>query len=122
MMSTERDWPYGLVPGSFCGHFRSVEVYATPVSVTVGVRKFRENLSYYLDLIKQGGNMVIITERGKPIARLQGPSRLEQLIAEGRVRPARRPKKPIDSDELIEIDGPPWPSEMIIEDRKRDRG
>jgi prevent-host-death family protein len=96
-------------------------VYATVVSVTVGVRKFRENLSYYLDLVKQGGNMVIITERGKPIARLQGPSRLEQLIAEGRVRPARKPKQPIDPDDLIEIDGPPWPSEMIIEDRKRDR-
>ena len=90
------------------------------MSVTVGVRKFRENLSSYLDLVKQGGNAVIITERGKPIARLQGPSRLEALIAEGLVTPAKRPKKPINPEDLIEIDGPPYLSDMIIADRKRD--
>lgn len=89
------------------------------VSVTVGVRKFRENLSYYLDLVREGRNVVVITERGKPVARLQGPSNLERLIAEGRVRPARKPKKPIRPEDLIEIDGPPWPSEIIIADRKR---
>jgi prevent-host-death family protein len=90
------------------------------MTVTVGIRKFRENLSHYLDLVKDGTEMVMITERGKPIARLQGPSNLERLIAEGRVRPARTPKKPIQMDDLIQIDGPPWPSEMIIADRTRD--
>ncbi len=90
------------------------------MTVTVGIRKFRENLSHYLDLVKDGTEMVMITERGKPIARLQGPSNLERLIAEGRVRPARTPKKPIQMEDLIQIDGPPWPSEMIIADRKRD--
>jgi prevent-host-death family protein len=90
------------------------------MTVTVGIRKFRENLSHYLDLVKDGTEMVMITERGKPIVRLQGPSNLERLIAEGRVRPARTPKKPIQMDDLIQIDGPPWPSEMIIADRKRD--
>jgi len=95
-------------------------VYATVVSVTVGVRKFRENLSYYLDLVKDGTEVVVITERGKPVARLQGPSNLERLIAEGRVRPARKPKRTITLDELIPVDGPPWPSEILIADRKRE--
>jgi prevent-host-death family protein len=90
------------------------------MAVMVGIRKFRENLSHYLDLVREGGNMVIITERGKPIARLQGPSRLEELIAEGRVRPAKRPKRPIRPEELIQIDGPPYLSDIIIADRKRD--
>ena len=101
------------------GHFRGSEVYATVVSVTVGIRKFRENLRFYLDLVKDGTNAVVITERGKPIARLQGPSNREQLIAEGRLIPARKPKRPIRLEELIPVDGPPWPSEQLIADRKQ---
>ena len=93
------------------------------MSVTVGVRKFRENLSHYLDLVKDGGNMVIITERGKPIARLQGPSNLERMIAEGRVRPAQTAEATDPAAiGLIELDGPPSLSDMIIEDRSRERG
>ena len=89
------------------------------MTVTVGVRKLREQLSHYLDLVKDGREVVVITERGKPIARLQGPSNLERLVAEGRVRPAKKPKTPIRPEDLIEIDGPPWPSEILIADRER---
>ena len=89
------------------------------MSVTVGVRELRENLSAYLDRVK-AGEEVVITERGKRVARLVGPSRLDQLIAEGRVRPARRPKSSIRLKPPIQIDGPPWLSDVIIEDRKRD--
>jgi prevent-host-death family protein len=89
------------------------------VSVTVGIRKFRENLSYYLDLVRDGRQSVVITDRGKPVARLSGPSNLEKLIAEGKVRPARKPKRPIREEDLIQIDGPPWLSDVIIADRKR---
>jgi prevent-host-death family protein len=95
-------------------------VYATLVPVMVGIRAFRENLRHYLDLVKGGENAVVITERGRPIARLQGPSNLESMIAEGKVIPARKPKRPARRNDLIEVDGPPWPSEIIIADRKRD--
>jgi prevent-host-death family protein len=91
------------------------------MSVTVGVRELRENLSAYLDRVK-AGEEIVITERGKRIARIVGPSKLDQLIAEGRVRPAKKPKRPIRPEELIEIDGPPWLSDVIIEDRKHERG
>jgi len=96
--------------------------YTTLMSVMVGVRKFRENLSHYLDLVRDGTNVVVITERGKPVARLQGPSNLERLIAEGLVTPARKPKTPIRRDRLIKLDGPPSLSDVIIEDRRRERG
>ena len=95
-------------------------MYATVVSVTVGIRKLRENLSYYLDLVKQGEE-IVITDRGKRIARIAGPSRLDELVNQGRVRPAKRPKTPIRPEDLIQLDGPPWLSDVIIEDRKRDR-
>jgi prevent-host-death family protein len=87
------------------------------MSVTVGIRKFRENLSHYLDLVRDGQE-VVITDRGKRIARIAGPSRLDQLVNEGRIRPARRAKRPIRPEELIEIDGPPYLSDIIIADRK----
>ena len=32
--------------------------------------------------------------------------------------PARKPKMEIRPEDLIQIDGPPWPSEMIIADRE----
>lgn len=84
------------------------------MSVTIGVRKFRENLSHYLDLVKDGSNVVVITERGKPVARLEGPSNLERLIAEGRVRPAKRPKRPLPPLEGPELE-PPYLSDVVIE-------
>ena len=62
------------------------------MSVRVGVRDFRSKLSHYLDLVKEGTEVVVITERGKAVAELRGPSQLERLIAEGLVRPASKPK------------------------------
>ena len=91
------------------------------MSVTVGIRKFRANLSHYLDLVKEGREVVVITDRGKAVARLEGPSNLERLIAEGKVRPARKPKQPIRIEDLPVMDGPPWLSDAIIADRKRER-
>jgi prevent-host-death family protein len=93
-----------------------LHVYASVMTVTVGVRKFRENLSHYLEIAKEGREVVVITDRGEPIARLEGPSNLERLIAEGRVRPAKRPKRPslpLDGPELE----PPYLSDVVIEGR-----
>ena len=42
------------------------------VIVTVGVREFRENLRAYLDRVK-AGDVVVVTERGKPVARVTAP-------------------------------------------------
>jgi prevent-host-death family protein len=90
-------------------------VYAIVVSVTVGIRKFRENLSHYLDLVGEGREVVVITDRGKPVARLEGPSNLERLIAEGRVIPAKRPKGPLPPLEKLPKIGPPYLSDVVIE-------
>jgi antitoxin (DNA-binding transcriptional repressor) of toxin-antitoxin stability system len=91
------------------------------MSVTVGVRKFRENLRHYLDLVRDGTETVVVTDRGKAIAELHGPSNLQRLIDEGLVRPAKRPKRPVRTEDLIEIDGPPWLSDVVIADRRHER-
>ena len=39
----------------------------------IGVREFRKNLSSYLKQVR-GGAMLLITERGEPVARLMPPA------------------------------------------------
>ncbi|MEO5885992.1 MAG: type II toxin-antitoxin system prevent-host-death family antitoxin [Candidatus Limnocylindrales bacterium] len=58
----------------------------------VGVRELRQNLSVYLDRVKAGETLEV-TEHGHPVARL-GPRRdkprsiIDQMIADGRAKPA----------------------------------
>jgi prevent-host-death family protein len=60
----------------------------------VGIRELRDSLSRYLAEVGRGAT-VTVTDHGKPVARIvpvAEPSRLDQLIAEGRVTPAARAK------------------------------
>ncbi len=61
----------------------------------VGVRELRNNLSRYLDRVRDGEE-VVVTNRGRAIALLLpvGTERvLDRLIAEGAVTPAQGPKR-----------------------------
>lgn len=63
--------------------------------VEVGVRELREHLSALLRQVKEGHEFTV-TDRGKPVARIvpiAGLSKLEQLIAEGKVTMPKRPKR-----------------------------
>jgi prevent-host-death family protein len=58
----------------------------------VGVRELRNNLSRYLERI-QGGEEVVVTDRGRAIARvlpMSGERTIDRLIREGKVTPAAR--------------------------------
>jgi prevent-host-death family protein len=65
-------------------------VATTPVEV--GVRDLKNNLSRYLDRVSDGLE-IVVTERGRPVARLlridESADRLADLIAAGLVRPPR---------------------------------
>lgn len=58
----------------------------------VGVRELKNNLSSYLARAR-GGEEILVTDRGRPVARLvpvDGPTdRLAELIAQGLARPAK---------------------------------
>ena len=61
----------------------------------VGVRELRNNLSRYLDRVRDGEE-VVVTDRGRAIARMLpvGTERvLDRLIAEGVVTRAQQPKR-----------------------------
>jgi prevent-host-death family protein len=89
--------------------------------VRVGVRELRENLRSYLDRVKDGEEL-LVTERGKPIARILEPESHEatraRLIREGRVIPAKEPWTPIDVDSLPDLGPGPTLSEIVIAMRR----
>lgn len=73
------------------------------MTVEVGIRELRANLSAYVDRVKSGED-VLVTERGRTVARITQPgdarTKLDELIAQGEVTPAKRPKRPIDTKGL----------------------
>lgn len=83
----------------------------------VGVRELRNALSRYLHRVR-GGQTIVITDRGEPVARLipaGRPEPLARLMAEGRVtwsgtafQPPGKPIRPRP--------GPPF-SHYVSEDR-----
>lgn len=78
-----------------CGYNSGMSV-AAGVRVEVGVRELKNALSAYLDRV-QAGDEVIVTERGRPIARLTTLSadvdRLTELIEAGIVTPSTAPRR-----------------------------
>ena len=73
----------------------------------VGIRELRQNLSVYLERVKEGETLEV-TEHGRPVAVL-GPLRdgidvLERLRAEGRIIPARGSRD--DLPPPIKVDDP----------------
>jgi prevent-host-death family protein len=82
----------------------------------VGVKELRADLSAWLQRVREGA-VVIVTDRGTPVARLSpygAPSGLERLIAEGRVRLPTTPKQPADA-KGIPVEGNA--SELVSEQR-----
>lgn len=83
-----------------CSHIPHVECSHTDLRETgrvveVGIRALRDGLSRYLADVREG-HVVTVTDHGKVIARILPagePTVLERLIAEGRVRPAKRHKR-----------------------------
>ncbi len=61
----------------------------------VGVRELRNNLSRYLDRVRDGEEL-IVTDRGHAIARvvpMSGERTIDRLVREGKVAPAKTRKR-----------------------------
>jgi len=59
-----------------------------------GVREVRDGLSRHLATVREG-HTITVTDHGRPVARIIPvgvPTKLEQLIADGKVTPAKRRK------------------------------
>ena len=82
----------------------------------VGIKELRDGLSRHLAEVR-AGHTVTITDHGHPIARIVPigrPTRLEQLLAEGRVRAPSKRKQP--AEQPVEASGSV--SELIDQQRR----
>jgi prevent-host-death family protein len=89
----------------------------------VAIRRLKAHLSRYIDAVRRGDE-VVITKRGRPVARLVGEpaertglrEELAPLAAEGLIslpeRPLQRKRQP-----LAAVTGKPV-SEIVLEDRR----
>ena len=83
----------------------------------VGIRELRAGLSRYVELVKQGEE-IVVTEHGKPVARLvpmNGERKIDRLIREGVVIPARSRTGWLP-ERLIPVEGSV--SDIVIEQRR----
>jgi prevent-host-death family protein len=89
-----------------------------PVATSsVGVRELKNSLTACLARVKEGEE-IVVTNRGKPVARLvpidRSTDRLAELVAQGLVRPPIRPRTRVP--EPIEIDG--TVSDLVADQRR----
>jgi prevent-host-death family protein len=71
-----------------CVHKLVQNVYTYPMEV--GIRQLRNNLSDYLEQVRDGGE-VVVTDRGAAVARIvpiPGGRAIDRLVADGLVTPA----------------------------------
>lgn len=87
----------------------------------VGVRELRQNLSVYLERVKQG-EALEVTERGHPVAvltPLRNPDDpLERLRAQGRLRPAVLPWESLPPPLPAHPDDPYAGTNALMADRE----
>jgi len=91
----------------------------------VGVRQLKNRLSAYLRQVRRGAT-ILVTDRGKPVARIAPPDEeakeksledvLQEMAAAGHLRLPAHPK-PFSDFKPIRARGKPA-SQMIIEDRR----
>jgi prevent-host-death family protein len=82
----------------------------------MGIRELRDTLTATIRRVR-AGETIEVTHDGEPVAVLSPyrPDRIEELIASGRITPAKRPLHPLP--EPAPVTGPMTASEALEEDR-----
>jgi len=87
----------------------------------VGVRELRQNLSVYLDRVKEGETLTV-TEHGRIVAVLRPPmggdTAIDRLIADGRVVPPTSPLSARAAPRRVALT---QPMSDILDDIRQDR-
>ena len=89
----------------------------------VGIRDLRQNLSVYVDRVKDGETLEV-TEHGRPVAQLApipAPTSIfERLVTEGKLTPARSPRRPFPPP-IVLPPGSESPSDTLRKMRDEER-
>lgn len=85
----------------------------------VGIRELRAHLSTWVDRAREGEE-IVVTERGKPVARLAPLAKedpLDRLVRLRLATPPKRTKRPVDISKLPKLKGRPNLSDYVIMQR-----
>jgi prevent-host-death family protein len=87
----------------------------------VGIKELRDSLSRYVETVRESGEEVIITDRGRPVAKLTPlepwDERFRRLVAEGAITPPLEPDRRIRSPR-VRLSGPgPTIADYVREQR-----
>ncbi len=87
---------------------------------TIGIRELKEQLSGHLREVK-GGMTLVITERGKPVARLMPmaadiDAKLQQMLDSGQA--SWSGQKPPSEGFRASVRGPKTVADLLLEDRE----
>ncbi len=91
--------------------------------IVAGIKEVKNNLSRLLARVK-AGEEILITERGRPVARILGEPRSARAIREALAPLVESglitlPSRSLGRDELSPVELPGRPvSEMVLEDRR----
>ena len=84
----------------------------------VGVKELRTHLSRWLDMAREGQE-IVVTDRGRPVARLVGVSwtpALDRLVEQGLVRLPLEPRRP--AREMTRIKAKGSVAELVRDQRR----
>ena len=73
----------------------------------VGVKELRANLSHWLEMVREGQE-IVVTDRGRPVARLVGTPwtpALDRLVERGLVRLPLEPRRPASQIARVKAKG-----------------
>lgn len=92
--------------------------------MNIGVRELRDGLSRHLASVREG-HTITVTDHGRPVARIVPvgvPTKLEQLIIEGKVTPATRRKRrrpaPVKPEGSVQGSASDAVSDLIAQQRR----
>lgn len=90
------------------------------MATEVGIRELRDGLSRYVGEVRESGRQLIITDRGKPVAKIvpleSWDERYARLVAEGAITPAIAPRRAIPRPTIKMTPGPTL-AEIVVEQR-----
>ncbi len=99
---------------------------------TVGIAKLKNNLSYYIDKIRKGAE-ILVTDHGKPVAKLSPPAKTDEASSlDEKIKAgveagwlyhdfSSRKKNRFRKHKLIKLPGENTASRFLIEEIRKDR-
>ena len=103
------------------GYNSLMAVATSPPGATVGVRELKNQLSSFLDRVK-AGEVITVTEHGRPIARLTAiggdVDRMAELVEAGIIKPAARTGRRLPGKRVKMAGGASQVTQLVDEQRR----